>query len=47
MMCANLAFLRTPQVEQHGEHRVFPLTSDELAERGHARFLETFIFNEL
>ena len=26
MMCAKWAFLRTPEVEQHGEHRVFPLT---------------------
>ena len=26
MMCAKRAFLRTPDVEQHGEHRVFPLT---------------------
>ena len=25
MMCAKWAFLRTPEVEQHGEHRVFPL----------------------
>ena len=23
MMCAKWAFLRTPEVEQHGEHRVF------------------------
>ncbi len=26
MMCAKWAFLRTPEVEQHGEHRVFPMT---------------------
>ncbi len=26
MMCAKRAFLRTPEVEQPGEHRVFPLT---------------------
>ena len=26
MMCAKWAFLRTPEVEQHGEHRVPPLT---------------------
>ena len=26
MMCAKRAFLRTPEVEQHGEHRFFPMT---------------------
>ena len=26
MMCAKRPFLRTPEVEQPGEHRVFPLT---------------------
>lgn len=26
MMCAKRAFLRTPEVEQPGEHRVFPMT---------------------
>lgn len=30
MMCAKRAFLRTPEVEQHGEHRVFPLTLDPI-----------------
>lgn len=28
MMCAKWAFLRTPEVEQPGEHRVFPMTLD-------------------
>ena len=28
IMCANRAFLRTPEVELHGEHRVFPLSRD-------------------
>lgn len=28
MMCAKWAFLRTPEVEQPGEHKVFPLTLD-------------------
>ena len=34
MMCAKWAFLRTPEVEQHGEHRVFPLTLAPLTRHG-------------
>ena len=34
MMCAKRAFLRTPEVEQPGEHRVFPMTPLEYVHAG-------------
>ena len=34
MMCAKWAFLRTPEVEQPGEHRVFPMTPLEYVRAG-------------
>ena len=37
MMCAKWAFLRTPEVEQHGEHRVFPMTPLEYVRAGRTK----------
>ena len=37
IMCANRAFLRTPEVELHGEHRVFPLSRDRGVRHREAR----------
>lgn len=37
MMCAKWAFLRTPEVEQHGEHRVFPMTPLEYVHAGRTK----------
>ena len=37
MMCAKWAFLRTPEVEQHGEHRVFPMNPLEYVRAGRTK----------
>lgn len=37
MMCAKWAFLRTPEVEQPGEHMVFPMTPLEYVSAGRTK----------